>query len=434
MEEARETRRPDAGGSGSAALPVETPPLTSVAVVCRSHTSIAAIPAIIANIDAFVDATTQYTIPRACEVSVTSVQRLLARIAAREDPGIDPFHKRSLFSAGIAKAAARGDLDVVRWFMEVYLPTGRVRGAVEKAAGAGQLHILKWLHARHNERVVWGARELHSAVFLNHVETARWLYDNVSRTLEVENELIRAAIESRDSSDVVEWLWEIDRLPPIDHDNLLRAARQGNIALLEWAVKRLDVTLDQRCMDVVVRTGNLRLMEFLASLGGPAFSSVDADALCEGVRDGNLDVIEWSLRTLTVRNKSDLAQAIDSAAKRGRLDIVKKLHQECPGECSVDAMNSAAAFGHLEIVQWLHDHRSEGCSTAAMDRAAGNGHLEVVKWMHANRMEGCTSAAMDSAAANGHLHIAQWLHENRNESCTARAIDTAARNGLLDVV
>ena len=61
------------------------------------------------------------------------------------------------------------------------------------------------------------------------------------------------------------------------------------------------------------------------------------------------------------------------------------------------AMDNAASRGHLEVIKWLHSNRLEGCTTDAMDEAASRGNLEVVKWLHFNRTEGCTTMAMDKA-------------------------------------
>ena len=146
---------------------------------------------------------------------------------------------------------------------------------------------------------------------------------------------------------------------------------------------------------------------------------------------GLLDVVKWLHEN---RTKGCTHRAMDSAAMNGHLDVVKWLHINRTEGCSKDAIESAAYYGHLEVVKWLHFNRSEGCGKWAMVRAACNGHLDVVKWLHSNRTEGCTSNAMDAAAQNGYLDIVKWLHYNRSEGCTVNAMDSAARNGHLDIV
>jgi ankyrin repeat protein len=126
--------------------------------------------------------------------------------------------------------------------------------------------------------------------------------------------------------------------------------------------------------------------------------------------------------------------AMDWAAKKGHLEVIKYLHEKRKEGCTTYAMNWAAGNGHLEVIKYLHEKRKEGCTIDAMNWAAKNGHLEVVKYLHEKRNEECTTDAMDYAARNGHLEIVVWLHENRTEGYTTNAMDWAAKNGHLKVV
>ncbi|RLN95524.1 hypothetical protein BBJ28_00021025 [Nothophytophthora sp. Chile5] len=99
---------------------------------------------------------------------------------------------------------------------------------------------------------------------------------------------------------------------------------------------------------------------------------------------------------------------------------------------TVKAMDGAAAKGRLDLVRWLHETRSEGCSKAAMDGAAANGHLTVMRWLHEHRTEGCSPDAMNSAAANGHLEVTKWL--KRRYQWSSDALTAAAKSGADEVV
>ena len=82
------------------------------------------------------------------------------------------------------------------------------------------------------------------------------------------------------------------------------------------------------------------------------------------------------------------------------------------GTITTKAMDYAAKKGRLDVVKWLHDNRKEGCTTRAMNKAAKNGHVEIVKYLHENRTEGCTTDAMTWAAMNGRLNVVKWLKEH----------------------
>ncbi|KAJ3411215.1 hypothetical protein HDV05_002599 [Chytridiales sp. JEL 0842] len=126
---------------------------------------------------------------------------------------------------------------------------------------------------------------------------------------------------------------------------------------------------------------------------------------------------------------------INTVSRTGNLHLLQLLQKHRPWEgATVHAMNSASKHGHLSIVQFLHAHRDEGCTTDAMDYAAARGHLEVVKFLDENRKEGCTKNAMIWAAKNGWVEVVRYLSERRGEGCTTAAMDLAARNGHLDVV
>ncbi|CAN0095141.1 unnamed protein product [Scytosiphon promiscuus] len=125
--------------------------------------------------------------------------------------------------------------------------------------------------------------------------------------------------------------------------------------------------------------------------------------------------------------------AMDRAARKGLIDVLKYLHQRGQ-ECTTEALDGAAKEGHLQVVIWLHRNTSAGATKAAMDSAASNGHLAVVEWLHHNRHEGCTVSAMNWAAEEGHLSVVKWLHRNRQEGCTTAAFDRAAMNNHMDVV
>ena len=81
------------------------------------------------------------------------------------------------------------------------------------------------------------------------------------------------------------------------------------------------------------------------------------------------------------------------------------------------AMDGAAARGRLDIVKWLSVVRNEGCTIAAIDGATRNGHLKVVKWLCKHQIARCSSGALNAAAKKGHVDVVKWLcRQNRGRS------------------
>ncbi|KAE8954851.1 hypothetical protein PR003_g32798 [Phytophthora rubi] len=48
---------------------------------------------------------------------------------------------------------------------------------------------------------------------------------------------------------------------------------------------------------------------------------------------------------------------------------------------TVGAMDGAAARGRLDLLRWLRTNRTEGCSTEAFTGAAANGHIKTLSWL-----------------------------------------------------
>ena len=108
-------------------------------------------------------------------------------------------------------------------------------------------------------------------------------------------------------------------------------------------------------------------------------------------------------------------KALSFISKYNRLDLCEIVYLETEAFNEINlSVDLATEFGNLEVVEYL-TRMGAFCSTRAMDWAAMKGHLDVVKWLHFNRAEGCTEDAINWAAMNGHLDVIKWLHLNRSE-------------------
>lgn len=398
--------------------------------------------------------------------------------------------KHQQFAEALVHVARCGDLLDVRWLMEVYLPTGRVRHAIESAARHGQLHILKWLRGHHNARVVWRRKELHQAVRGDHFETAKWLYEHfppqltdrdvdcmVDCALDNGNldmvdwicRLSPAVSPSSDQSsseavfpalqrcpqnqsfltmavssgrlDLAQWLYAHGSIQSVDAWAIAVAAWSGHLEMIEWVYEHLAIAGGVADIGAVIANaafeGHLDIVKYLHLQNPRAFSSHWADAMESAAGAGHFEIVKYLYHNCSSRS---LGYPIDAAARSGNFEIVKWLYERVSMPFKSRAMDLAAATGSLQIVKWLHEmvlhgpNGRAGCTSAAMDWAARSDYLDIVRFLHENRHEGSTSAAMDGAAANGHLEMVKWLHEHRSEGCTTAAMNAAAANGRLEVV
>lgn len=74
---------------------------------------------------------------------------------------------------------------------------------------------------------------------------------------------------------------------------------------------------------------------------------------------------------------------LDKAVSIGNLQIVKILHRRGFTTTKL-AIDIAAEKEYLQIVRYLSSHTNVGCTSYAMNMAAKNGYLDTVKFLHTN--------------------------------------------------
>ncbi|EQC26506.1 hypothetical protein SDRG_15684 [Saprolegnia diclina VS20] len=186
--------------------------------------------------------------------------------------------------------------------------------------------------------------------------------------------------------------------------------RHNSELLLELFAAYTDVQWDGEALRVALSSEKVTCVEYTHGSrhaeGLPCFDFVYAQ--CRD-RPGALDTL------------------LDDAARLSPLYIVQRLHEDGLA-CTSFAMDAAARRGHLDMVRFLHLHRTEGCTVAAMDTAAARGDLAIVRFLHEHRTEGCSTKALGGAVANDHKDIVCFLLDNRGEACSPRALDIALTN------
>lgn len=467
-------------------------PLTCVAsALSVAGSPLAALPHILGSVSSYLDWSCKYTLERAAVAPFAGVH-LMNRLLAQEQIGglLSDDERRSRFQNGIRRAATQGDVAMLQWWMDVYLPghddvapsifqiaadksylhvvqwlfqwkAQSVAGAVlpvecnhpeiiywlhhhqepsqrlqidmAVVARAGDLQFIQWVYA-HDDlyQLIWmGAMD--QAAMHGHVELMQWLHEQRIASVGTET-LALAACYGR--LDVLQWLQ--DEFPSkVFADPAQLMATKDHVDVVRWLLTNFSWTNPQRrdawisaAIQSAASIGSVELLETLIEHTGALSYRSSRTAMQLAAYHGHVSMMRW----LCGHNIRSTNEAMDNAAASGHLEIVRLLHEHPRYGCSTHAMDKAAAHNHLLVVEWLHDHRLEGCTKAAMDGAAANGYLSTVQWLHGNRKEGCTVAAMDEAAANGHLHVVRYLHSHRSEGCTRTAMDQAAARGHIQVV
>ncbi|RLN55357.1 hypothetical protein BBP00_00008528 [Phytophthora kernoviae] len=342
-------------------------PLTCVRVVRRSRPDMSALPHVWEAVEAFLDCSPNCSLTQA---AAFGSMRLLRGISARSGAmtTLDPFYKQAQFSGAMQHAAARGDLEMVRWLLN-FQPGGLVTKAVEQAARNGQLEVLRWLK-QHHDQVFWGANELRYAIDGNHGVVARWLQENTRPPTKLKAMDFAAA---NGNLELVQWLFEVRQ--EASSTAAAKAAKGGYFDMLKW--------MDRHSL--------------CKYQGVPVEDAAAA---------GHLKIVKWL-------HKSGVGiatpRAIDNAAAHGHLEVVKWLHRKKEYGCTLVAMDDAAMNGHLEM-------RSEGCTMDAAVNASRNEHMEILQWFFRFYPRMIHREKVIVFAKRYNYYLMDWLHRNYQAS------------------
>ncbi|KAF4316167.1 hypothetical protein BBO99_00008339 [Phytophthora kernoviae] len=336
-------------------------PLACVRVVRRSRPDMSALPHVWEAVEAFLDCSPNCSLTQA---AAFGSMRLLRGISARSGAmtTLDPFYKQAQFSGAMQHAAARGDLEMVRWLLN-FQPGGLVTKAVEQAARNGQLEVLRWLK-QHHDQVFWGANELRHS------------------------------------------LCKYQGVPVED------AAAAGHLKIVKWLHKSGVGIATPRAIDNAAAHGHLEVVKWLHRkkdrIEGCTVQAMDGAAA-----GGHLRIVKW---LHTNRSEGCTEAAMDGAAAHGKLDMLKWLHKNRSEGCTTAAMDRAAAGGHFEVLLFLHNKRSEGCTMDAAVNASRNEHMEILQWFFRFYPRMIHREKVIVFAKRYNYYLMDWLHRNYQAS------------------
>ncbi|EGG16761.1 hypothetical protein DFA_07739 [Cavenderia fasciculata] len=257
---------------------------------------------------------------------------------------------------------------------------------LDKTAINGNLDILKMIHQRYPNTIIHTKKSVEGAAKNGHLSVIQFL-DSIDKQVQ----------------------------PLIFTTQVMdNAASGGHKSLVEWLHQNRNEGGTERAIKLASENGHFDCVKYLVE--NMSIKKGTEEAMNMAALNGHYDIVVY----LHQHSYICTTRAIDGAAAKGHLNIIKFLQENRTEGCSRGAMNISSANGHLDCVRFLHNHRSEGCTTDAMDEASANGHLSVVEYLHHNRSEGCTKYALDSAAKSNHLSIVKFLVKNRTEGCSSR--------------
>ncbi|GAB9476373.1 hypothetical protein Gpo141_00013439 [Globisporangium polare] len=160
--------------------------------------------------------------------------------------------------------------------------------------------------------------------------------------------------------------------------------------------------------------------------------------LVSAVQHDNLAMVEW----LHDVCPSVLPyHAMIEAATTGNLRLLQWLATRHNGAPRLpQMMDDAASSGQLAVLQYLHNHsKNVGCTTDAFASAVRGGHIGAVKWILDDypRMATVLFGEVRAAMRAGHSEVVRFVFNHRNVCkllCPARVQQDAAEQGNLEMV
>jgi hypothetical protein len=134
---------------------------------------------------------------------------------------------------------------------------------------------------------------------------------------------------------------------PQRYDFCQKAAKHGNLQVLEYLHTELGCPWDVRTCAAAGRFGHVHVLEYARTNG----CDWNDSTLINAAQNGHLSILEWALQN-GYSHESISIYVSSNAAEQGHLHILQWLHENrCPFH--EDVKEYAADKGHKKIVQWL---------------------------------------------------------------------------------
>lgn len=318
----------------------------------------------------------------------------------------------------MAEAASLAKVEVMEWLIANHEKIVWSAIYANRAAAAGHLNVLQWLKKYSPDADQHLAGALEHAARVEHVETVKWLYENVNNdtiTADIEAEAFYSAIRSGNFA-TIQYL----------HEHQLHKSK--------WAVVRECSPIDE-----AAKSGDAELLRWLHTNGYRWFN--EQRTIRDAVAAGSSGTVLWLIQHSAMDDSH--GSAFVTAVSNGHIEIAAMFQLvRRDADWYQDALSGAAANSHLEAVQWLFHHFRSCCITPdqadqdAVARAAGNGHFEIVQWLHAQRCDDTKLPLYDihDAVVNNHFEVVKWLVENSDRRQYANELDAAVKSGSLEMV
>ena len=312
------------------------------------------------------------------------------------------------------KAAQVGELAALMWMRAICWHTWPIREAniSAEAAGAGQLHILKYMQRGPDPHLMWDDDVQTEA--LPHLDCLKWLLSaEAPGGPEVCDDAILSYIAEHHGLPALQWFRADGKLPAaVWNEHLFaKAAEMGDQAMLQW-LRAQDPPIPEpettAVCQAAARRGNISMLGWLRAQDPPY--PWDGGVTAAAATSTDVATLQWLRAQDPPCPWGPYTCA--AAARSGRIDTLMWLRAQDP-PCPWDktCFSAATTQPNAEVLQWLHDNgcpaRFDSCN---LSDAAYCGHLAVLEWLcdHGAKL---TGRLYILAARCNHCHVLKFLHK-----------------------
>jgi hypothetical protein len=280
-----------------------------------------------------------------------------------------------------------------------------IRKRLVKYLKTADLHILRYTirgitHMKKKPSNLVGYWARH-----NNLNVLKWAK---SQGCTINSKISRHAAESR-NIEMMEWLQSLGI--KITDSALGSAVVCGDIAMLDWLMdpKKGKLEWGRYCnlVDIAAMHKQKEMAEALLERGCPT-NEITQDHLMR-------ERFEKALAVVVERHGGWAEYAINGAAERGDLELVKEIYAKCNKNAYTRYCWHAAKCNNLEMMKWLHGIGYKLCQSS-LEYAIKWHNMEMLEWIHSKGLKVHYSAVV-CAAKHGHEDIAKWLLKKYPGKC-----------------
>ena len=302
-------------------------------------------------------------------------------------------------------AAKCGNIDIVRWLSSKNI-IDRSSSCTEAAAKSGNLEVLKHvrqLGSKFSKKVcILAAKN-------GHLDMIKW-----ARSQECPwnpSKMFPAALSCRTSQlDLYEWLWQ-QECPFYAEDNFSIASKYGNYQFFLFAEsKNPEVRLIYSSIDYLTnmgecasRMGCLETIEWtlnLVYLSGPNPHFRKEKMIVSAAFYENCKILDYLLEKFAhefwmwspgSNGESEVDKLVESAAQRGRVDVLDWIVQRRTDWKEATVFNTALKCREIKVFIWLKSQRTEICKTNFWFGSSTSHRIEIADYeiFHWFKRNGC---------------------------------------------